>query len=131
MGRFKYPVFVILIVSACIGLIYLFNYVGVSPPWFLSLAVLLIAMSGDYVTTVKATELGAKEANPIPRFIFSKVGVRKGGLIIMGIVGVIVIFLWKPLYPQEQLAIGAAYLIVPINNLIVIWRRRKREMKDG
>lgn len=124
MRRYKYPIAVMLMFGFCLALTLLFRHLGLSPPWFLSLALLLSAILADYISTVIASRLGAKEANPIVNLLFSKVGVERGGLIVIAIFIGIILSMWRILPPYKQLAIACTYVIVPINNLLVIRKHK-------
>lgn len=125
MRKLKYPLMVIGILFAASGLALLYQRLELSPPFGLTAALFLSAAVCDYRTTVKACRLGGKEGNPFVNIIFKKVGVEKGGLVTLGVLFLMVMLVFRGAPPYQQLAIGCAYWIVPINNLLVIRRLRK------
>jgi len=125
MRRYKYPLMVAALFSTCIGLTCLYARLGLSPPFSLTVVLLLSAVASDYGTTVKATRLGGKEGNPLLNIFFKKVGVDKGGLAVIGLFILMVIFVFRNAPPYQQLALASTYWLVPINNLIVIKRLKK------
>ena len=110
--------------GTCIALTYLFAYLGLSPPWFLSFGLFALALLADYASTVVASRKGAKEANPLTNALFKRVGVEKGGLIVICLFAAIMLSRWGNMPPYQQLALASTYLIVPANNLVVIIKRR-------
>lgn len=125
MKRFKYPLMVLGLLSAGTVLMYWYGRLGLNPPFSLTCALLMSAVASDYGTTVKATRMGGKEGNPFVGKLFNKIGVEKGGLIVIGLFILFVIFIFRNSPPYQQLALGCMYWIIPVNNLIVIKRLRK------
>lgn len=125
MRRFKYPLMVFGLMAAGMTLMYWYHRLGLSPPFSLTCALLMSAVVGDYGTTVKALRMGGKEGNPFVGMLFNKIGVGKGGLIVLGLFILFAIFIFRNSPPYQQLALASIYWVVPINNLIVIKRLRK------
>lgn len=129
MGQLKYLAAGGAIISTSLALTLAFNHLKVSPPPILPTVLILSAISADYVSTVKASKLGATEGNPLVGLVFKRIGVKLGGLVALIILTASVLFLWRDIPPYQQLAMACAYLIVPINNIIVIRRRLIREVR--
>jgi len=108
----------------CIALTFLFAYLGLSAPWFFSFGLFTFALLADYATTLVASRKGAIEANPLTNALFKKVGVEKGGVIVICVFAAIMLCRWSNIPPYQQLALASTYLIVPANNLLVIIKRR-------
>lgn len=125
MRRFKYPLMVLGLISTCTALTYLYGRLGLSPPLSLTVALFASAVVSDYGTTVKASRMGGREGNPFVNIIFKKIGVEKGGLIVLGVFALAIIFAFRNMPPYQQLALACVYWLIPINNIVVIKRLRK------
>jgi uncharacterized protein (DUF983 family) len=126
-SKFIKMAFFICILSVVVS--FMVYQMGYRPPLFVTLSLLISAIVGDCVTTMRAIKLGGKEANPLVGFLFKKLGV-KGGMIVAMVVMVpifIYFFLRAPSY--QQFAIGYVYWLIPINNLKVIKRLQKSKAR--
>lgn len=129
MKKFKYPLMAMGVLSTATGLALLYQRLGLSPPLALTVTLFSAGVVFDYGTTVKASRLGGKEGNPFVNILFKKVGVEKGGLITMALFALMVIFMFRGSPAYMQLAVGCAYWLIPVNNLMVI--RRLKKSKAG
>jgi len=94
--------------------------------YLISGGLLLLVAVCDHTLTKKALDVGAEEGNPIVNFIFRKVGFRFGSLFILALLCVFVIFLWSSLPVYAQFSLIIVYSIVPVNNILVVMKRRKK-----
>jgi hypothetical protein len=122
MKKLKFPLMVVFLMATCLGLSILFYHLAVAPPPYFTFILLFAAVMSDYATTVKATDLGGKEGNPIASVVFKAVGVRMGGILVVCLFLIIAMSMWWRLAAYQQLALSCTYWIVPLNNLMVIHR---------
>jgi len=125
LRRLKCLIIIALMFGTCFGLTLLFNCLPLAPPWFFSASLLMVAVLADYKTTVTALKLGGEEANPLVRYLFNKLGVKKGGMVVISFFIAFIIFPYRTVLPCQQLAMSCTYFWVPINNLLVLRGRRK------
>jgi len=125
MRRFKYPLMVLGLMATGMALMYWYSRLGLNPPFSLTCALLMSAVASDYGTTVKATRMGGKEGNPFVGMLFNKIGAERGGLIVVGLFILFVIFVFRNSPPYQQLALASVYWVIPVNNLIIIKRLGK------
>lgn len=120
MKRFKFPLMMLALGSIFMGLSILYAYLRLSPPLGLTVTLLVLASIADYLTTLKASSLGAKEGNPLVNLLFKGVGVKVGGLITLAFLVPFILLMFVKAPAYGQLALGCTYWIVPVNNLMVI-----------
>lgn len=123
----RYVIVSSLMLGVCFGLLTLLYNVNFPEVHYLITGCLfmLIAVC-DHVTTWIGLSIGATEANPLTRFIFNRIGFRSGSLLILLGLLIFVLICWNDLPVYAQLSLILAYSIVPVNNFIVLRKRRKR-----
>ena len=126
LRKYKYPLMATGLISTGMGLTYLYGRLGISPPISITIPVLWSAIIADHETTKKALKLGGKECNFFANTLFKKLGAKAGLWIILGLFIMFTIFMFVDAPPYQQLALGCAYWLIPINNLLVIRRLRKQ-----
>ena len=118
----RYLVFIVLLMGTAVTIL----YSGFVLPTIMSLTVLLIAISIDFLSTWLCTRIGGREGNPVIAFLFRKIGVL-ATFALMGVVWSAFITLrWLPQGVDVQTAVAFAYWLVPMNNLIVLMKLRRR-----
>lgn len=100
----------------------------VLPTW-MSVYILILAIMTDSLTTGKCLKYGAKEANPIIRFFFNRIGFRATTILWWIVWGAIIYFHVLNAQPQVQTTMAIIYWIVPLNNLQVLVKSRNRYLK--
>lgn len=98
---------------------------GCTLPMQITIIVLVVAVTLDFLTTWRCLKRGGKEGNPAIAFLFRKIGV--GGT--FGLVACVwvcfILFRWMPATEGIQTAVAFAYWLVPINNFDVLKRLKK------
>jgi len=101
---------------------YLFKCLPFSPPWIFPACLFMSGVVADYSTTVIATKRGGKEGNPLANWLFRRVGVKIGGLMVVAFFALIVMTQFRNLPSYQRLALAFTYWLVPFNNYLVIKR---------
>lgn len=124
----KYVLFVILVLATAYAILYLSVKTGFVLPTAGSLAVLITAVSMDFLSTHLCLRAKGREGNPVIAFLFKK-------LTVWGTFGLMaciwIAFIWLRFLPSNdysQMAIAFTYWLVPGNNLIVLRRLKKRNL---
>lgn len=95
------------------------------PEWA-ALTVFAMAVLADELTTYACLRVGGQEGNPVIAYLFRKISVR-GTFALMGVLWILfIVFRLAPATPGVQTAIAIAYLLVPVNNLIVYLKYSRR-----
>lgn len=122
MKHMKFIAFAMLVLgTACASMI-----AGIAFPTPIALLVLLCAVGMDFLTTYMCLRVHGTEANPAVAFLLKKIGIRGTFCVMACIWACIIMFRWLPSAQVSQTAVALAYVLVPINNLIVL-RRLKRK----
>ena len=121
----KYIVFVSLLILAFLILQSFFEDYNISIPTALVLMLLILEITADHITTQKVIELGATEKNPLANMFFKKFGLPKGQVIFVLLFVPIFIFVFLGTDKFSQLAMIMLYIVVLINNSIVIRKKRR------
>lgn len=118
----KYIIFIALLLGTAI----LVLFSGFTLPTMIALTVLVLAVTSDFYTTWRCLKEKGREGNPVVAFLFRKIGLRKsfGLLVIMWVC--FITLRWLPQPESIQTAVALAYWLIPINNLMVLMRLRKR-----
>lgn len=112
----KYIVFVVLMLgTACAVLI---SGLRFSTP--VALAVLIGAVSADFLLTYLCLRVQGKEGNPVIAFLFKKIGIGGTFGLMLVIWTVFIAYRWLPATIGIQTAVACAYWLVPMNNLMVL-----------
>jgi len=118
----KYLIFVILLM----GTAFLILLSGFTLPTEVALLILILAIASDFYTTWRCLRRGRREGNPMAAFLFRKVGVYKSFGLLAGIWVIIIMFRFLPATEGIQTAIALVYWVVPVNNLIVLMKSRRK-----
>lgn len=122
----------VLFVGGMVTLAILMELKGIHIPTLYSLALFLLAIAGDFLTTYLCMRKMGTEGAPVAAFLFKKFGTRGAFLITAMIWAVIIYFRWLPSATTSQTAVAVAYCMVPINNLVVLIRlTRKQNRKNA
>lgn len=118
----KYIIFVALLLGTAI----LILFSGFTLPTAIALTVLVLAVTSDFYTTWRCLKEKGREGNPVVGFLFRKIGLYKsfGLLVIMWVC--FIVFRWLGQPESIQTAVALAYWLIPMNNLMVLMRLRKR-----
>jgi hypothetical protein len=108
-----------------LGLSLLFEQFAVSVPAYVSLGIFFAAVVADHTTTRAALKSGGYESNPMLAWLFGRVGMTKGFLVILAALGLFVYLVWSSLSPATQLAIALSFFIVPAANVIAFGNKAK------
>ena len=99
---------------------------GFTLPTLVALLVLLLAVIADFYTTWRCLKERGKEGNPMVAFLFKRVGLRASFGLMAGLWALIIIFRFLPAVEGVQTAIALVYWVVPLNNLVVLRRLRRK-----
>jgi len=124
MGRIAF-VFVLFIVVFSL-VTYATEIMEPEIPILLTAALFLTNVVADHILTWKALQVGAKERNPIIAMLHGVVGVYKTSFVVLAFIVCTMYFFWSRVPVSEQLALGVAYAVIPINNVIVLRGKRKK-----
>lgn len=102
-------------------------YFGLKLPTCVALVILILAAASDYYTTWKCLKKGGKEANPVIAFLFKHITVPGTFGLTMCFWVWFIIFRWLPTPETSQTGVALMYLLVPLNNMMVMRRLRKRK----
>ncbi len=118
----KYVVFIVLLLlTATLVLLS-----GFTLPTAVALLVLASAVTSDFYTTWRCLQAKGKEGNPVVAFLFKKVGIPKSFAILVAMWTVFVLLRWLPQSEGIQTAVAIAYWLVPLNNLTVLAKLRRK-----
>lgn len=92
----------------------------------IALMVLLSAVSMDFITTWLCLRVKGREGNPVIAFLFRKISVPGTFLLMAGIWTAFILLRWLPASVGIQTAVAVAYWLVPVNNVMVLARLRKK-----
>ncbi len=118
----KYAIFIVIMLgTACLILLS-----GLVFPTAIALVVLVLAVASDFYTTLRCLRERGKEGNPVVALLFRKVGIYKtfGLMVVFWICFIMFRWIGEPASTQTTVAI--IYWYVPVNNLIVLARLKKR-----
>jgi hypothetical protein len=92
----------------------------------ISLAILILAVTSDFITTWLCLRRTGKEGNPVIVTLFKKIGVL-GTFGLMACLWVLlIVFRWLPADNGSQTAIALTYWLVPMNNVNVLRRLNRK-----
>jgi len=100
---------------------------GSTLPMEITIFVLVTAVALDFLTTWKCVKRGGREGNPMIAFLFRKIGVGKTFGLVACVWVCFILFRWMPATEGLQTAVAFAYWLVPINNLDVLTRLKKKK----
>ncbi len=118
----KYVVFIVLLLMTAT----LVLLSGFTLPTAVALLVLASAVASDFYTTWRCLRVGGKEGNPVVAFLFKRVGVPKAFALMVAVWTVFVLLRWLPQSEGIQTAVAIAYWLVPLNNLTVLAKLRRK-----
>ncbi len=118
----KYAIFIALM----LGTASLVLLSGLAFPTVVALVVLLSAVASDFYTTLRCLQEKGREGNPVVALLFRKVGIYKtfGLMAILWIC--FIMFRWIHEPAGTQTAVALIYWYVPVNNMIVLKRLKRR-----
>jgi len=118
----KYIGFIVLM----LGTAFLILVSGFTLPTTVALSVLILAITADFYTTWRCLRIRGREGNPMVAFLFKRIGLRLSFCLMAGLWALIIVFRFLPAVESAQTAIALVYWVVPMNNLIILRRLRKR-----
>lgn len=118
----KYVIFVM----AMLGTAVLSLLSGLAFPTVVALLVLLSAVTADFFTTWRCLKERGREGNPVVAFLFKRVGVFKTFGLMLVLWTMFVMFRWIHQTEGIQTAVAIAYWLVPVNNVIVLIKLKKK-----
>ena len=118
----KYVVFIVVMMATAV----LILFSGFTLPTVVALLIFILAISLDFLTTWLCLRMKGREGNPLMAFMFRKVGIAWSfGL--MALLWVVVILTrFMPAVAGVQTAIALVYWYVPLNNIVVLRRLRRK-----
>ena len=120
----KFFVFIVLIM----GTAFLVLLSGFTLPTLIALLVFVLAITSDFYTTWRCLKARGREGNPVMALLFRKVGIRKTFCMMAGLWVCVIMFRWLPSPEGAQTAVALAYWIVPMNNLTVLAKLKRRKV---
>lgn len=109
-----------------LGTATLILYSGFTLPTEVALSILVLAIASDSLTTYLCLRAKGREGNPVMAFLFRRLGV-KGTIGLWAVLWMpIIIFRFIPAVAGVQTAIALVYWLVPVNNLAVLIRLRRK-----
>jgi len=102
---------------------------GFTLPVAVSVGILVLALACDSYTTYRCLKVGAKEANPLIKFLFDRIGFRNTTILWWILWAVIITFYVMNAQPQTMAIKAVVYWIVPLNNLRVYVRILGKQKK--
>jgi len=118
----KYVGFIVMMLAtAC-----LIHISGFALPTTIALSILILAITADFYTTWRCLKERGKEGNPMVAFLFKRIGLRASFGLMAGLWALIIIFRVVPATESAQTAIALVYWVVPLNNLVVLRRLRRK-----
>lgn len=117
----KYVAFVVCMMAAAFVML----LAGLRIPTPIALAMLILAVSMDFLTTYLCLKQGRKEGNPVIAFLFKKLTVFGTFGLLACIWVLFIVFRWLPSSNGIQTAVACVYWVVPVNNLIVLMKAIK------
>jgi len=121
----RYFLAVLCVWGTYLGSATLFNKHEIGLPWAITVAILCVLVFADHALTWHAVGMGAKERNPFAAFLFGKIGMKKTSLLLWVVMGGIIAWWWPQMTPGGHLGICVGYLLIPINNAVVIIMRKR------
>ncbi len=118
----KYVGFMVLM----LGTAFLILISGFTLPTTVALLLLILAVTADFYTTWRCLKERGREGNPMMAFLFKRIGLRLSFCIMAGLWTVIIIYRFLPAVEGIQTAIALVYWVVPLNNLVVLRRLRRK-----
>ncbi len=118
----KYITFIVLLMMTA----FLVLLSGFTLPTAVALLVLASAVASDFYTTWRCLQVKGKEGNPVMAFLFKRVGIPKSFAIMVVVWTVFVLLRWLPQSEGIQTAVALAYWLVPLNNLTVLAKLRRK-----
>jgi len=125
MKSLKFLLFILLMLGTALTVFLL----GFTLPTEIALTVLILAVISDFLTTYLCMRKNGKEGNPMVGFLFKKIGLLKSFAILAGIWVLIIVFRVLPAVALVQTAIAISYWLIPVNNVIVLVRLQKKQLK--
>lgn len=123
----KYVLFIVLMMgTACLILIS-----GFTLPTWVALLVLVSAVTSDFYTTWACLKASGTEGNPAIAFLFRKVGILKSFGLLAGLWVCFIVFRWLGQSEGIQTAVAIVYWAVPVNNLIMLIKYRRKRCTQG
>ena len=118
----KYVGFIVMMLATA----YLIHISGFTLPTTVALSILILAITADFYTTWRCLKERGKEGNPMVAFLFKRVGLRASFGLMARLWVLIIVFRVVPATESAQTAIALVYWVVPLNNLIVLRRLRRK-----
>ena len=104
---------------------------GFTLPTVVALTVLLLAVTVDFLTTWLCLRARGREGNPLVAILFRKLGVLGTFCMMVGIWTAFIALRWIHQTDSIQTAIAIAYWLVPVNNVMVLARLRKKNSQTS
>lgn len=122
----------VVIWAAWIGFTFLFIWLNVGLPPYVTGTIFGAEIMADWFTTVKMlrARVGIREANPIHALAIAKLGYTGDFAILVAILAVIFVFLWHGVSQAAQLGVCCVYPLIYLNNGLWYCWRLKRTRRD-
>ena len=118
----KYVIFVVvMLATAC-----LIQISGFAFPTWTALLVLILAITSDFLTTWACLRKQGREGNPVMALLFREIGLYKTFGLMAGIWVCFIVFRWLDTPDGSQTAVALVYWMVPVNNIVVLVRLRRK-----
>ena len=101
-------------------------YSGFTLPKPVNVCLLLGAVVADSLTTWLCFWEKGREGNPLVAFLFKKMGFWGTLVLWYALFGLNIWFIYVPSNLHNQTGVWCAYWLVPLNNLFVFWKSRRR-----
>ena len=118
----KYAIFIALM----LGTATLVLFSGLAFPTMIALVVLVSAITSDFYTTLRCLKEQGKEGNPVVALLFKRVGVYKTFGLMVCVWTCFIVFRWMHQTEGIQTAVAIAYWLVPVNNMIVLAKLKRK-----
>ena len=118
----KYAIFVVAMLgTACLIQISSFTF----PTW-IALLILILAIACYFLTTWACLKKQGREGNPVMALLFRKIGLYKTFGLMAGLWICFIVFRWLNTPDSSQTAVALVYWMVPVNNIVVLVRLRRK-----
>jgi len=118
----KYVIFVV----AILGTACLIQISGFTLTTGIALLILILAIAADFLTTWACLRKRGREGNPVVALLFRKIGLYRTFGLMAGIWVCFIVFRWLGTPDSSQTAVALVYWMVPVNNIVVLVRLRRK-----
>jgi len=119
----KFIIFIVLMFgTACLVL-----FSGLAFPTMIALTLLVSAIIADSYTTLRCLREKGREGNPVMALLFKKVGIYKTFALMAVVWTCFIMFRWMHQTEGIQTAVAIAYWLVPVNNMIVLAKLKRKK----